>query len=325
MVNEFLQISQLPPGSIRLRSYGGRSLFNGLLSAPAMRKRAAVLDVLNHFPDSRFFLVGDSGEQDLELYAEIARERPDQILGVFIRDASARDDRTLRPLDDPTGAAAYRVAFDLGEGTPAGSGVSAGGRFGRRSGRSTPLRSMSDAVPETPPAVPKKAVRSYSGTEMVGLAPVSSSASRSSGESGYDYFTSAAPTHSPITEEPQVRPGMVLPGQGQTGRGSDETPREGRAWPPEGFSRPPPGPGQELQLEMRESGRWQPQTPSEVQTPTRSQSQMSEAERKREELQSRLWRARLDVPPQVPIRIFREPEECVEVHEILDRLQMRGR
>ena len=74
-----------------------------------MRKRAGVLDVLNHFPDARFFLVGDSGEQDLELYAEIARERPDQILGVFIRDASARDDRALRPLDDPTGAAAYRA------------------------------------------------------------------------------------------------------------------------------------------------------------------------------------------------------------------------
>ena len=85
VVNDFLQLSQLPPGSVRLRSYGGRSLFNGLLSAPAVRKRSAVVDVLNHFPDARFFLVGDSGEQDLELYAEVARERPDQILGIFIR------------------------------------------------------------------------------------------------------------------------------------------------------------------------------------------------------------------------------------------------
>jgi phosphatidate phosphatase APP1 len=59
-------------GSIKLRSYAGRSLFNGLLSAPAARKRAGVVDVLDSFPDSRFFLIGDSGEQDLELYAEYA-------------------------------------------------------------------------------------------------------------------------------------------------------------------------------------------------------------------------------------------------------------
>jgi len=28
--------------------------------------------VLDSFPDSKFFLIGDSGEQDLELYAEYA-------------------------------------------------------------------------------------------------------------------------------------------------------------------------------------------------------------------------------------------------------------
>jgi phosphatidate phosphatase APP1 len=57
-------------GSIKLRSYAGRSLFNDLLSAPAVRKRAGVVDILDSFPDSQFFLIGDTGEQDLELYAE---------------------------------------------------------------------------------------------------------------------------------------------------------------------------------------------------------------------------------------------------------------
>lgn len=61
---------QISKGSIKLRSYAGRSLFSGLLSAPAARKRAGVVDILDAFPDSRFFLIGDSGEQDLELYAE---------------------------------------------------------------------------------------------------------------------------------------------------------------------------------------------------------------------------------------------------------------
>ena len=60
----------MPPGSIKLKSYAGRSVFNGLLSAPADRKRAGIKDIMDAFPDSRFILIGDSGEQDLELYSE---------------------------------------------------------------------------------------------------------------------------------------------------------------------------------------------------------------------------------------------------------------
>lgn len=59
-----------PLGSLKLKSYAGRSLFSGLLSAPAVRKRAGVQEILDAFPDSRFILIGDSGEQDLELYSE---------------------------------------------------------------------------------------------------------------------------------------------------------------------------------------------------------------------------------------------------------------
>lgn len=57
-------------GSIKLKSYAGRSLLSGLLSAPAARKRAGVVEILDSFPYSKFILIGDSGEQDLELYAE---------------------------------------------------------------------------------------------------------------------------------------------------------------------------------------------------------------------------------------------------------------
>ena len=63
-------IKSYTSGSIKLKSYAGRSLFNDLLSAPAARKRAGVVDILDSFPDSQFFLIGDTGEQDLELYAE---------------------------------------------------------------------------------------------------------------------------------------------------------------------------------------------------------------------------------------------------------------
>jgi phosphatidate phosphatase APP1 len=74
-------------------------------------QRANVLDILAAFPDSRFFLIGDSGEQDLELRTEslvltklvnassLARDRPHQITTVPIRDA----DSTRDPIHDLTG------------------------------------------------------------------------------------------------------------------------------------------------------------------------------------------------------------------------------
>ena len=83
VIKQFLEISGLPSTSIRLCSYTGKSLFNGILSAPATRKCANVIEVLDYFTESRFILVGDSEEQDMELYAQLAADRPDWIAGVF--------------------------------------------------------------------------------------------------------------------------------------------------------------------------------------------------------------------------------------------------
>ncbi|KAM5544170.1 hypothetical protein V8D89_001830 [Ganoderma adspersum] len=297
VVNEFIQLSQLPPGSVRLRSYGGRTLFNGLLSAPAVRKRSAVVDVLNHFPDARFFLVGDSGEQDLELYAEIARERPEQILAVLIRDASARDNDAVRPLDDPTGTEAVRWAMESGTTTPGSAGAQSNDGFAQAiTKRAYPRhssRSMSETTPGSPPAVLSKAARSFSGLDMNALSR------NSSGSSSPNYFSSTPHSYSPVTEEPPRHPTMTAPTDSE------------KSWPPPGFSKPPAG----SQTERRER-RW---SPSSTTWPD------AESEKKRYELQTRVWKARLDVPPQIPLRMFREPEECVEVNEILDRLQLRRR
>lgn len=46
---------------------------------------------------------------------------------------------------------------------------------------------------------------------------------------------------------------------------------------------------------------------------------MTEVEKKRYELQMRVYRARTQMPSHIVLRIFREPSECVEVEEMLRR------
>ncbi|KAI0048769.1 hypothetical protein FA95DRAFT_1009643 [Auriscalpium vulgare] len=284
VINEFFQLAHLPPGersrlhvrivvsltrhpagSIRLRSYGTRSLFNGLLSAPATRKRAGVVDVLTSFPTSRFILIGDSGEQDLELYAALAREFYPRVLCVFIRDVNAYDDGGAG-LQDPTGAwatsgapgqeyvAAYMATRRKGSG--ALSIITPGAR---RSGRWSPRTGSAPASPTVPgSATPSaRASRSFTG----------------------DYFSSR-----PVAETPALMDTLTA----------------------EPATYGPPSPTPSLSDSGSSSG-----------SSKASQASLSESEKRRVGLQLRVWKARQEMPPRVVLRVFREPEECVEAGEAL--------
>ncbi|CCM02585.1 uncharacterized protein FIBRA_04688 [Fibroporia radiculosa] len=264
VLTNFFQLTRLPPGSVRLRSYGGRSLFSDLLSAPATRKRGGVLDVLDSFPQARFFLIGDSGEQDLELYASIAKERPAQILAVFVRDVGA--EREMEPLDDPTGSRVLRLEEQSESGPyPFAPSMSSRSSSKSSTSRGSVIRSITDTY-SAPRYAPRKPMRMYSDTEVV-------SGPR---ESTNGYFNSTSLTASPVTEEPEEMSTQSSPG----------VPSD------------------------RVSG--------DVYSGTRQY--VSDVERRRSDLQMRVWRARLDIPDHIPLRIFRTPEECEEAAILLDGL-----
>lgn len=90
IVRNYLRTAGLPNGHIHLKHYpsGGRPLLSSWLQPAGDRKRNGILNILNSFPKSSFILNGDSGELDLELYSELAKERPNQIRAIFIRDVS---------------------------------------------------------------------------------------------------------------------------------------------------------------------------------------------------------------------------------------------
>ncbi|RDB15960.1 hypothetical protein Hypma_003559 [Hypsizygus marmoreus] len=203
VVSEFLKVSQLPPGSIKLKSYAGRSIFNGLLSAPATRKRAGVVDILDAFSDSRFFLIGDTGEQDLELYADLARERPNQILAVLVRDVE-----TGEPIDDPTGWKAIGAS-----GTRKGTLLPAG----NTDDTPRPARYFSDIL----------STRSLTSSSAKAPAVATPQKESTSG----DYFTSSVMTAepepmAPAAEKPSST-GLLKVDHSGNGRRSSTAPPQG--------------------------------------------------------------------------------------------------
>lgn len=111
---------------------------SSLFEPAGQRKRPSVLEVMDEFYDSPFILIGDSGEQDLELYAAIAHERPDQVAAIFIRDVTSRRVDELR-----RGAGDYAVSnADALLGGSSGNSTAAPSI---RSGRSSPT-----SAPPTP-------------------------------------------------------------------------------------------------------------------------------------------------------------------------------
>lgn len=92
-LQKFFQAVGLPGGSMHLK------LFRLKDSTPLGRmrsrrsKRAAIIQILDHFPRRKFILVGDSGERDPEVYAAVVRQRSSQIIGVAIREVASRRPR----------------------------------------------------------------------------------------------------------------------------------------------------------------------------------------------------------------------------------------
>jgi phosphatidate phosphatase APP1 len=81
----FLAINKIPAGPLFLQDWGlGRNAL--IKTSHRDHKRAVIATLLATYPDLPFVLIGDSGEQDAEIYREAAREHPGRILAIYIRD-----------------------------------------------------------------------------------------------------------------------------------------------------------------------------------------------------------------------------------------------
>lgn len=209
------------------------------------------------------------------LISRFARERPDQILAVFIRDVGDPSSGQ-HVLDDPTGWNAIGAA---GTGLP----------YIQTPGGTpsypipTPRRSLSDLVLNRPP--------------KTGRTPPALDTTIP--ENRTSYFTP-----SPLSAEPQPMEEAEEVDLIKTPRPAPQfnNPFTGRSIPPNTST-------------TRSSSLL-----SGVSTTSSAFAQrLSDADKKRLDLQTRVYRARTQMPGHIPLRVFRDPDECVEAGEILER------
>lgn len=106
LITAFLEIQGIPIGPLFLRAWGldADALPGGGHSA---HKSEIILGLLDSYPTLPFVLIGDSGQQDPEIYRDIVIARPGRILAVYIRDVT-------RPARDVVVGAVAQQVRDLG-------------------------------------------------------------------------------------------------------------------------------------------------------------------------------------------------------------------
>ena len=78
-LDAFLEHRGFPLGPVLLRDLLGSA-------AGREEKHGRINEVLELHPDLPFVLIGDSGERDPEIYADVVREHPGRVLAVYIRE-----------------------------------------------------------------------------------------------------------------------------------------------------------------------------------------------------------------------------------------------
>ena len=109
---EFLQHQQLPAGPLLLRDYGVRTRKD--------HKARAIENILTTYPALRFILIGDSGEHDPEIYADILSRFPERIRVIYIRsvDRSPARLKAIEAILETYPAIPFILIGDSGEQDP---------------------------------------------------------------------------------------------------------------------------------------------------------------------------------------------------------------
>jgi phosphatidate phosphatase APP1 len=89
VIEDFLAAQEIPPGPLLLRDW---DLGLRLRRRPP-HKPAAIGEIMSAFPELPFILVGDSGQEDPEIYSAVVRDHPGRVHAVYIRNVRPHPER----------------------------------------------------------------------------------------------------------------------------------------------------------------------------------------------------------------------------------------
>lgn len=87
---DFFHLNDIPIGPVLFLRRWGFTRKERLPTRKREHKLSSARNILELFPHLPFILVGDSGEKDPEIYAELVSEYPERIRAVYIRNASRK-------------------------------------------------------------------------------------------------------------------------------------------------------------------------------------------------------------------------------------------
>lgn len=88
---DFCQAKGIPKGVFLLQELkSGLKDFINTGGGTHSHKLDKARHLMKTYPDLRFILIGDSGQHDAQLYAQLSEEYPDRVLAVYIRDVTNR-------------------------------------------------------------------------------------------------------------------------------------------------------------------------------------------------------------------------------------------
>jgi len=114
-LSEFLDDNGFPWATFNLKAirFRDETIFD-LFKKGTETKPAIIEQILVMYPGRQFVLVGDSGEQDPEVYAGLLRKHPEQVLKVYIRNVTAEtaDNARFTAVFDDIDAARWQLFED---------------------------------------------------------------------------------------------------------------------------------------------------------------------------------------------------------------------
>ncbi len=98
LLDEFFNRHNIPVGPVLFLRDWGLTPQHPLPRRAKSHKLALIRDMVALYRDLPFVLIGDSGQHDPEIYAQVVREHPGRVLAIYIRNVS-RDPERVRAIE----------------------------------------------------------------------------------------------------------------------------------------------------------------------------------------------------------------------------------